>query len=170
MQLLNYKLRAHLRSNLFHFLSYTDRAIMTTFKGYYWIITSNKIVKYCGRLLSLGDSAMAITFFPFIFVRTDTRDNTELIRHETIHIRQQVELLIIGAWLLFIIEYCIARYIKKYNARQSYYYTALEQEAHRNAIYEDYLDRRKPYAMLKYIWNKKWLGRNNANELITRDY
>jgi hypothetical protein len=140
------------------------------YKGYYCIVTSKKIVKVLGKFVSLGTNAMAITFYPFIFVRPDTRNNEELLRHEIIHIRQQLELLIIFAWLLYIIEYCYARYIKKYNSRQSYYYTSLEQEAHRNAMKEDYLLKRKPYAVLKYIKDKKWLGRTENNELIVQEY
>jgi hypothetical protein len=139
-------------------------------KGYYWIVISNRIVKILGRVVSLGDNAMGITFYPFLFVREDTRYHEELIRHETIHIRQQLELLIVGAWLLYIIEYIYARYIKKLDARQAYYYTALEQEAHRNAANVHYLQERKPYAVLRYIRDKKWLGRTADSVLIEKDY
>lgn len=123
-----------------------------------------------GKLISLGSTAMAITFYPFIFVKPNCRNNEELLRHETIHIRQQIELLIIGAWILFLFEYTYARLIKKLDARQAYYYSALEQEAHRNAMKETYLQTRKPYAMLKYIKDKKWLGRTASGELICKDY
>lgn len=140
------------------------------YKGYYWIVTSNRVVKRLGRLVSLGDTAMAITLYPFLFVRTDTRDNRELIRHEIIHIRQQLELLIIFAWLLYLGEYLYARYIKKFDARQAYYYTALEQEAHRNAMKEDYLSIRPLYAVIRYITDKKWLARGPHGELIEKDY
>lgn len=139
-------------------------------KGYYGIVTANRAVRFLGRLISLGDNAMAITFYPFIFVRTDTRHHTELIRHETIHIRQQLELLIVGAWVLFIFEYLYARYVKGLDARQSYYYTALEQEAHRNAMKIDYLSIRKPYAVLRYVTNKKRLSRGPNDELIEESY
>ena len=140
------------------------------YKGYYFIVTSNNIVRKLGRLVSLGDRAMAITFYPFLFVRTDTRQNQELIRHETIHIRQQLELLLVGSWILYIFEYIYARYIKKLDKRQSYYFTSLEQEAHRNAMNENYLQQRKPYAVLKYITDKKWLGRKENGELIVKNY
>lgn len=140
------------------------------FKGYYFIVTSKRVVSWLGRFISLGDSAMAITFYPFLFVRPDTRDNSELLRHETIHIKQQLELFIVGAWLLFIVEFCYARYVKRFDSRQSYYYTASEQEAHRNAMKEDYLSKRKPYAIFKYVRDKKWLGRTKDGELIVKEY
>ena len=134
---------------------------------------SHRLVRWLGRLVSLGDAGMAITFWPFIFVRPDLTVHPvlpELLRHEEIHIRQQLELLLIGAWILFLIEYCYARYLKKLDKRQAYYFTALEQEAHRNAFREDYLKIRRPYAMLRYIKDKKWLGRAATGELIVKEY
>ncbi|MEI6022314.1 MAG: hypothetical protein WCQ32_00510 [bacterium] len=140
------------------------------FKKTYFLIISDRLVTRLGRLISLGDNAMAITFWPLLIVRPSTKDNAELIRHETIHIRQQIELLVIGAHLLYLVEYCYARYIKKFDKRQAYYYTAIEQEAHRNAMKEDYLKTRKPYAVLYYIRNKKWLARGPQGELIEKEY
>jgi hypothetical protein len=140
------------------------------YKGYFFIVTSSRIVRILGKFVSLGSDAMAITFYPFLFVCSDTRNHEELIRHETIHIRQQLELLIIGAWLLYLCEYWYAKYIKKFDARQAYYYTALEQEAHRNAMNTRYLAERKPYAMFRYLRDKKWLGRAADGTLIERDY
>lgn len=144
-----------------------------TFKGYYFIIFSTRLSRFFGRAVSLGDSAMAITLWPFIIVRANLRHDAvlpELIRHETIHIRQQIELLLIGAWLLYGLEYIYARWIKKFDKRQAYYYTALEQEAHRNAMNPDYLEKRKSYAVLRYITDKKMLGRTKEGMLIEKDF
>ena len=113
---------------------------------------------------------MALTFFPFIFMRSDTRENEGLLQHEKIHIKQQFELLIIGAWILYGIEYFYARFIKGLDKRQSYYYTALEQEAHRNSRVPNYLENRKPYAVLRYIRDKKHLSRSETGELIEKSY
>lgn len=141
-----------------------------SFKSTHIIIISTSLVKLLGRVVSLGDSAMAITFWPFIIVRYDTKDNEELIRHETIHIKQQLELFIIGAHLLYIFEYLYARYVKKFDKRQAYYYTATEQEAHRNTTNKTYFKKRKPYALFFYIKNKKHLSRDEKGELIEKDY
>lgn len=140
------------------------------FKRYYFIVISNSIVRILGKFVTLGNDAMAITIYPFIFVRHDAKDNQELLRHEMIHIRQQLELLLIGAILLYMYEYLYARYVKKLNPRDAYYYTALEQEAHRNAMNETYLEARKPYAVLTYIRNKKWLARGSDGRLIEKEY
>ncbi len=141
-----------------------------TLKKYFFIVTSDKIVINLGRFVSLGANAMAITLFPFIFVRKDTVNNEELLRHEEIHIRQQLELLIFGVVILYFIEYFFARAFKKLSKRQSYYFTAMEQEAHRNAIKEDYLKTRKPYSIIKYIWDKKKLNRDEDGNLICEEY
>lgn len=140
------------------------------FKRTYFLIVSDRLVTRLGKMISLGDKAMAITFWPLLIVRPSTKDNRELIRHETIHILQQIELLIIGAHLLYLFEYLYARLFKGFDKRQAYYYTATEQEAHRNAMNENYLKTRKPYAVLKYIKNKKHLSRGPQGELIEKDY
>lgn len=141
-----------------------------SFKKYYFLVTSDKIIKKLGGLVSLGTNAMAITIFPFIFVREDKIHHKELLRHEEVHIRQQIELLVFGALILYLTEYIYARKIKKLSKRQSYYFTFLEQEAHRNAMKENYLKKRKPYAMVKYLFDKKKLFRGNNGELIEEDY
>ena len=141
--------------------------------SYPFIIFSTRLTRFLGRAVSLGDSAMAITFWPFIIVRSNLKHATvlpELIRHETIHIRQQLELLLIGAWILYGLEYFYARHIKKLDKRQAYYHTAMEQEAHRNAMKPDYIKNRKPYAVLRYITDKKMLGRTATGELIEKDF
>ena len=143
------------------------------FKGYFFILYSSPITRFLGRIVSLGDNAMAITFWPFIIIRPDLKTNPvldELIRHETIHIRQQLELLLIGSWILYGFEYFYALYIKKLDKRQAYYYTALEQEAHRNAMNPNYLNERKPYAVLWYLFNKKHLSRTAIGDLIEQDF
>lgn len=140
------------------------------FKKTHFLIISDQLVTKLGRLVSLGDNAMAITVWPFLMVRPSTMDNVELIRHETIHIKQQIELFIIGAPLLYVFEYLYARYWKKLDKRQVYYYSAMEQEAHRNASNENYLKERRPYAVLWYIRNKKHLARGPQGELIEKDY
>lgn len=137
------------------------------------IVYSRRIVRFFGRFISLGEGAMAITLYPFIFVSPSLQGKPvlpELLRHEAIHIRQQAELLVLGAWLLFLAEYLYARIVKRLDPRQAYYFTSMEQEAHRNAMKEEYLFRRRPYAMLRYLRDKKWLGRAEDGTLIEREY
>lgn len=143
------------------------------FKKYYFIVHSKKIIRFIGNFTSFGKQPVAAAFWPFIFVNPDTEEESryqEIIRHETIHIRQEIELLVIFAELIYILEYCYARYIKKLDPKQSYYWTSMEQEAHRNAMNPNYLKARKPYATFKYLFDKKWLGRTEDHQLIVKDF
>lgn len=93
----------------------------------------------------------ALTVWPFVFVRTDTEPTRQLLTHEEIHARQQLEML----WLPFFVWYgaewlvrlCIDR-------RTAYRRIAFEQEAYRNDWNPDYLAERKRYGWIKHI--KQW--------------
>jgi hypothetical protein len=89
----------------------------------------------------------AITFFPCIFVRGE--GNKTLLRHEMVHIRQQLELFIIGFYLLYVVEFVWA--ICKYrNFTDAYKSIRLEREAYGNQYDEHYLKYRPAYAWRKY--------------------
>ena len=141
-------------------------------KKYYFLVFSESIVRRLGRLVSLGNNAMALTVWPFVFMHPQFKESRvfpELLQHEEIHIRQQLELLVVGALFLYVFEYLYARVIKKLDSRQAYYYTALEQEAHRNAYKPHYLKTRKPYSWVRYLWEKKKLGRDEIGALTEED-
>ena len=81
----------------------------------------------------------AITLYPFIFVRnaSDKYDKV-LINHERIHLRQQVETLI----LLFVIWYFLDflfKYLRYRNWDKAYRNIIFEREAYNNQSNLDYL-------------------------------
>lgn len=80
----------------------------------------------------------AITIWPFIFYRK-TLSKT-VLNHERIHARQQVELLIIIFYLIYLIEYLFKGYNK----------ISFEKEAYKNENNTNYLKNRKLFAM----WRK----------------
>jgi hypothetical protein len=86
----------------------------------------------------------AIALFPFIIVRNI---NDITIRHESIHIQQQKELLIIGFYICYLMEWFI-RLFKKGNA---YYNISFEREAYKNQYKKDYLKDRKRFNFIKYL-------------------
>jgi hypothetical protein len=88
----------------------------------------------------------AITLFPFIFIR-DEGDEV-LIRHETIHIKQQLELLIVGFYVWYLVDY-LYRLIKIRNPAWAYYKIIFEQEAYANERDENYLSNRKLWGFLR---------------------
>ena len=91
-----------------------------------------------------------ITIFPFIFLRESAfKKNKILINHEKIHIRQQLELLIIFFYLWYVVEYYYW-YLKLKNKHLAYRNISFEREAY--AMEEDlnYLETRKIWSFWKY--------------------
>ena len=95
-----------------------------------------------------GFSAMACVWW--IFVRNDVRVTTNVLRHESIHLRQQKEMLVIFFFLWYGIEWLI-RLIQYRNAMTAYKNISFEREAYANQDSIDYLDIRKPFSFIKYI-------------------
>ena len=95
---------------------------------------------------------LAMCVFPFIFVRKDARTLTvKDINHETIHGKQQIEML----WVLFFVWYGIewlVRLIQYRNAKTAYKNISFELEAYSHQGEIDYLDKRKPYSFVKYVY------------------
>lgn len=92
----------------------------------------------------------AITIWPFVFVRSKYEDggmSDKDVRHETIHLRQQAELLVVFFYVWYIAEWLI-RLFQKGNAYRN---ISFEREAYANEKDENYLKNRKHYAWFKYI-------------------
>lgn len=92
-------------------------------------------------------SGMAI--FPFILLKHAHLKNDEvIIRHETIHLRQELELLIIPFYILYLINYAINlwRYRDHY---QAYRNIIFEREAYTGEADITYLQKRPFWAWLR---------------------
>lgn len=96
-----------------------------------------------------------LTVFPFVFVkyRTD-KENTVFINHERIHLRQQLELLVLPFFVIYILEYFL-RLIQHRNRNLAYRNISFERESYANELNMDYLKRRRFFSFLKYISNTK---------------
>lgn len=79
---------------------------------------------------------------------SDLTDKT--INHEKIHSKQMLELLYIGFYLWYGIEYLIVRLFNKIQ-NNAYHDVSFEEEAHNNDDNLNYLKTRKLYAWFKYI-------------------
>lgn len=77
-------------------------------------------------------------------------NNTILINHEKIHLRQQAELLILPFYVLYISEFII-RFIKHRNFKKAYKNISFEKEAYNNDSNPNYLDTRKIWDFIKFI-------------------
>lgn len=83
-----------------------------------------------------------ITLFPFIILKDkESLNKPNLIQHEQIHIRQQLELLVIFFYLWYIIEYLIKR-IKTGSWREAYKNISFEKEAYAHQHDSNYLKNR----------------------------
>ncbi len=91
-----------------------------------------------------------ITIFPFVFLKyTSLMKNKVLINHEKIHLRQQLELLIIPFYILYFIEFLIGL-VQLRDWHQAYRNISFEREAYINENDLDYLKSRSFWKFLKY--------------------
>lgn len=90
-----------------------------------------------------------LTFFPFIFVKSiSDKKNIVLLNHEKIHIRQQMELLILPFYILYLIHFLI-NLIKYKNINLAYRNIIFEKEAYANEQNLDYLNCRKFWGFVR---------------------
>ena len=89
-----------------------------------------------------------IALFPFIVLRQSRmKDDPVLINHEKIHLRQQLELLVIPFFIWYGLEFLI-RYLKYRNWRMAYSTISFEREAYKNEKDLNYLKSRSWYGFL----------------------
>ena len=100
------------------------------------IIKSDKFLNLISWFFRVG----GITLFPFIIVRPYTRKST--INHESIHIAQYSELLVIGFLLIYLWDW-IHGLIKYRNFKVAYEHIRFEQEAYKYTKSYTYLSRRQ---------------------------
>ncbi|MGS2739925.1 hypothetical protein [Sinomicrobium sp. M5D2P17] len=96
---------------------------------------------------------VGLTLWPVIFLKTpELKDDPVLLNHERIHLRQQLELLILPFYLVYGIEWLIGL-IKYRSAYIAYKNISFEREAYANETNNDYLKSRNPWQFLRYIFN-----------------
>ena len=99
------------------------------------IIKNSRIPK----LLSWVLNVRAIALFPFIIIK-DEGDEV-IINHESIHIQQQKELLVVGFYIWYLLDY-LYMLVKYRDPRSAYYSNIFEKEAYENQGDPDYLSKR----------------------------
>lgn len=95
------------------------------------------------KCLPVWSPFVAMAIYPFILIRKDVYPTNRLINHERIHLRQQLEMLVIGFYLWYVIEWILRLF--------SYYSLSHEKEAYYNEDNMDYLKYREPYSWIKYL-------------------
>mgnify|MGYP003142322604 FL=1 len=99
------------------------------------------------KALSIIIDIFAITLWPFIISREEMSE--DVLNHETIHIAQQKELLVLFFYILYGWDYLVGL-IKYKDKEQAYYRIRFEQEAYDKMFDKDYLKTRKLYSWRNY--------------------
>lgn len=102
----------------------------------------------------------AINLFGVIFVRKDLPEEhlsdplwlDTIVRHERIHTRQMVELLVIPFYLLYIVEWLV-RLAICHDTESAYRSISFEQEAYAHQDDPEYIQQRRLYAFFNY-WRR----------------
>lgn len=105
------------------------------------------------KLVPVGD-LVAMTVFPFIFVRKDRRGRytSTVHRHEKTHALQQRELLLLPFLVLYGLEWIIKLPLCRFDRQRAYRSISFEQEAYATQNEIDYNMIRRNYAWRKYIF------------------
>lgn len=95
----------------------------------------------------------AITILIWMFIREEYKGMLPWWAevHENIHLRQEIELGFIFFYLIYGLEYIIKLCIT-WNHLKAYMSISFEQEAYSNQFDKNYLENRKHYAWLKYLF------------------
>ena len=91
-----------------------------------------------------------ITIFPFIFSKEKMRGNIKHLNHERIHIRQELECLLVIYLVIYYLHYGYNR-LTGMNHITAYRNICFEREAYGNQGDADYLKNRKSYSFIKYF-------------------
>ncbi len=96
-----------------------------------------------------------ITLWPFVILKHSLlKENAVFINHESIHLRQQVELLLVFFYLWYAIEF-LFRWFQYKNRLKAYRNISFEREAYFHEQDFDYLKHRKFFGFLKFLKSSK---------------
>jgi len=97
----------------------------------------------------LNRKAMAL--FPFVLIKKRSyASDPVLINHERIHLRQQVELLILPFYILYLLSF-LFHLIRTQNIETAYRSIVFEKEAYACQENPEYLKSRRCWNFRKYI-------------------
>ncbi|UKT63422.1 hypothetical protein [Pedobacter mucosus] len=95
--------------------------------------------------------ALGMAIFPFILLKSEKyKDDIEIINHEKIHLRQQLELLIFPFYFLYLLNYLL-NYIKYKKHDEAYRNIVFEKEAYDNENNINYLKSRSWFGWINKL-------------------
>lgn len=91
-----------------------------------------------------------IVLWPFIFIkRGELRRNPVFMNHERIHLRQQLELLVLPFFVIYFLEYVLGL-LKYRSAYMAYRNISFEREAYDKEKELQYLRKRRFWGFIEY--------------------
>ena len=94
---------------------------------------------------------VGLTLWPFIIMKkADLKEDAIFINHERIHLRQQLEMLVIPFFVWYILEYLV-RLVQFGNSYVAYKNISFEKEAYENENDLQYLEKRSLWSFIKYV-------------------
>jgi hypothetical protein len=149
-----------------------------------WLVF-NKVIPFKGY--------NAITFYPWVFVRKDaSKWALTDTRHETTHLWQQEEVLMLGYcattilailgivswwWLLavpfyfyvgYVLEWLIRIPICGFDTKLAYFNISTEQESYLHEDDLSYNYERKRFAWVKYLFKKSFIRNEYSHKIVKR--
>jgi hypothetical protein len=100
------------------------------------------------KIIPFGKHYVAINLFGVVFAKCGL--SRQELNHEYIHTLQQRELLFVGFYIIYIIEWLV-RLIQYRNAFKAYRNISFEREAYDKMKDLNYAQKRKFFAWRKYI-------------------
>lgn len=107
------------------------------------------IVIVCKYLIPKG--YRGITLFPFVFLLNEKdKSNQCLLQHEKIHLKQQLELLILPFYIWYCFEFFYLLFLYK-DIKKAYSNISFEKEAYTNEKDFNYLKNRPFWNFITYL-------------------
>ena len=97
-----------------------------------------------------GFIAMNICGILFVRKELENKLTDDVLRHETIHSKQMLEILVIGFYLWYLVEW-LFRFLCCFNFKQAYRNIGFEREAKAFEDKEYYLEVRRHFAWMDFI-------------------
>lgn len=92
-----------------------------------------------------------LTLYPFVFLKDKSdKENVVLLNHERIHIRQQIELLVVPFYVWYSLEYLV-RLIQYKDRNLAYRNISFEREAYQNEKNLHYVKQRSFWRFMNYL-------------------
>lgn len=92
-----------------------------------------------------------LTIFPFVFLKQrESIADAVLLNHEKIHLRQQLELLVLPFFVWYVLAF-VWYFLKEQDAKKAYRAISFEREAYTNEKDLHYLKQRSFWCFLNYF-------------------